>query len=112
MVALKLFGIILSMLFASTAAFVSLLYSYSVIWAAAFAFIIASPSISFVKNGKIWIILCVIFSLFINANFILQIPYGDPVLSMIMYSMLLIVFTFSMLYATMRLTHSLKESRR
>jgi len=112
MVVLKLFGIILAMLFASAAAFVSLLYSSPVIWAVAFVFIIVSPAIAFVKNGKIRIILCVIFSLFINANFILQIPYGNSVLSMIMYSMLLTVFTFSMLYAIMRFTHSLKESRR
>jgi hypothetical protein len=53
-----------------------------------------------------------IFSLLINANFILQIPYGNPVISMIMYSILLTAFTFTMLYAIMRLTHSLKESRR
>lgn len=111
MVVLKLFGVILAMLLASAAAFVSQLYSPPVMWAVAFALIIISPGITFVRRKSFRILLCAIFSLFINANYILHIPYGNPTSQMIIYSVLLSVFTFSMIYVIMCLAHSLKENR-
>jgi hypothetical protein len=112
MVVLKLFGIILAMIFASAAAVVAQLYSPPLLWAVAFALIVVTPGIAFVNKGRFRIFLCAALSLFINANFILHIPYGNPVLPMIMYSVLLTVFTFSMIYAIMHLSRSLKENRR
>lgn len=112
MVVVKLLGIAAAMVLASVAAFIAQLYSPPFMWAAALALIIMSPFISFVRRNRLRICLCAIFSLFINANYILHIPYGNPVSQMIIFSVLLAVFIFSMIYVIMRLSHSLKESRK
>lgn len=112
MVMLKLLGIAAAMILAAAAAFISQLYSTPVMWVLAFALILISPSIALIKPKGFRISLCALFSLIINANYIFYIPYGNPISRMVIYGSLLVIFTFSMIYVIMRLSHSLKESRK
>lgn len=107
---LRLLGIVLVIVVAIPAVFITQLYNPPILWIASFILLFSSPLISLIKKRSYKIIFCVIFSFIINMNYIFNIPYGNPIYEMALYGMGLLAFIFTCLISIVHIADGLKKT--
>ena len=110
-IVLNLIGILVAMLFAAMAAFISSLYSILIMWIVSLIIIIASPVLGYINRTRLRILICALLSFIINFNFLIHIPYGNPTFEIAFYGACLFTFIFIMLCIISGLAKALKEAR-
>jgi hypothetical protein len=106
--ALRILGIFTAILVMIPAVFVSQLYSPTIMWVISFLIILISPTISFLKEKKWQVAACAILSLIINFNYILYIPFGNPILEIAVYGIALYLLIFSMIFVIVKFTGEIR----
>ncbi len=104
--------IICLLVLGAASTFVSQLYSPIILWIISFSLLAGSIALGlFVDRRSIRLVLALVFALIINGNFLLHIPFGNPVIVMVFYGVSLALITWALLFSIAELTASMRPQR-
>lgn len=110
--AAKLTIIILLLVLGSAITFISQLYSPVVLWILSFSLLVGSIGLGvYVTRRSRRLLLALIFSLIINGNLLLHVPYGNPVTVMLLYGLGLAVLSWALLFSLAEIAASMMSQR-
>jgi hypothetical protein len=108
-VVMRLVAISIAMLLAIPAVVVSQLYAPTIMWIVSFGLLLSSPLIAVLGNFRQRTIMCMVFSLIINFNYLFYIPFAQPPYEMAIYGLALLLFDFAIFALIVRLAQDLKR---
>lgn len=111
-ICVKLIMSILLLVLGSAIIFISQVYSPSVLWILSFSLLVGSIGLGvYVTRRFRRLLLTLIFSLIINGNFLLHVPYGNPVIVMLLYGLGLAVLSWALLFSLAEIAASMMSQR-
>lgn len=85
--------------------FIAQLYNHIIFWVISYALLLGSIAIgAWINRRSLRLIAALVFSIIINGNFLLHVPYGNPVLVMVFYALGLTLITWAILFSIAELT--------
>lgn len=92
--------------------FISQFYSPAVLWILSYSLLAGSVGLGIYVNRRSHrLLLTLIFSLIINGNFLLHVPYGNPVTVMLLYGLGLAVLSWALLFSLAEIAASMMSQR-
>ena len=93
--------------------FIAQLYSPVVLWIISYALLVGSIGIGASVNSRSYrLIAALVFSIIINGNLLLLVPYGNPMLVMAFYAVGLTLITWLILFSVAELTSGIMIRKR